>query len=422
MVDGAQVATRPRRLADIIENGLCIGCGLCQSLAGAEYVRLTMTPQGRERPEVYEPLDASMVDRIYDVCPGTRIEGMPEALLDERVTIDPMWGPYLKIVRSFAADPDVRFKGSTGGVLSALTMYLLETRQVDFILHVAASTTQPMRSTAQVSFDRAQVMAAAGSRYGPAAPLVDFNAVLERQRPFAFVGKPCDIGAIRNLARLDARVDRYCKYLLTLVCGGVSELGKSQDILDEFGLKETQVARFSYRGHGNPGPTRIETTDGRVFERTYNEVWDDEAGWKLKFRCKICPDAIGESADLAASDVWPGGAPSGEDAGFNGIIARTRKGLELLEAAVRDGVLVHDQDLTPRDMDHFQPHQMRKKQAVWARLVGLKRAGQLVPAVDRLRIRELARESALSANLCEAWGTLRRAREGRTIEPSTTAE
>ena len=70
-------------------------------------------------------------------------------------------------------------------------------------------------------------------------------------------------------------------------------------------------------------------------------------------RCKVCADAIGESADIAASDVWPGGAPVGEDAGFNGILMRTRRGLELVEAAVADGALTIDQELTPRDMDVF---------------------------------------------------------------------
>jgi coenzyme F420 hydrogenase subunit beta len=202
----------------------------------------------------------------------------------------------------------------------------------------------------------------------------------------------------------------------------VSELGKSQDVLDEFGLDEAELALFRYRGHGNPGPTRVETRDGRAFEKTYNDMWADESGWKLQFRCKICPDAIGESADIVAADVWPGGTPRGEDAGFNGMIVRTRKGLGLLTAAVRDGALILDQDLTPRDMDDFQPHQVRKKRAVWARLAGLRHAGQLVPTIERLRIRDLARPAGLGANLAEARGTRQRVHEGRTTEPPATAE
>jgi coenzyme F420 hydrogenase subunit beta len=114
--------------------------------------------------------------------------------------------------------------------------------------------------------------------------------------------------------------------------------------------------------------------------------------------------------------------PHGEDAGFNGMMVRTRNGLELLTSAVRDGALILDQDLTPRDMDDFQPHQVRKKRAVWARLVGLRHAGQLVPTVERLRIRDVARTVGLGANLAEARGTRQRAHEGRTTEPPAEAE
>ena len=46
-----------------------------------------------------------------------------------------------------------------------------------------------------------------------------------------------------------------------------------------------------------------------------------------------CPDAIGDSADLAALDTWPGGSPVGEDEGFNAAIIRTKKGYDLVHDA-----------------------------------------------------------------------------------------
>jgi coenzyme F420 hydrogenase subunit beta len=151
-------------------------------------------------------------------------------------------------------------------------------------------------------------------------------------------------------------------------------------------------------------------------------MWgEDDSAWSLPFRCKVCPDGIGEAADIAASDTWPGGSPTWEgqadDPGTNGVVARTRAGLELLEAAARDGAIVIEREITPRDMDHYQPHQVDRKHAVWARYVGLKTVEQLVPEVRRLRIEDLARDNDLAANLHEARGTRRRARQGRTKEP-----
>lgn len=415
------------RFYRIAEHGLCIGCGLCQSVAGPDLVRMAKTPEGAERPLIRGALDEATVDRIYDVCPGTRIEGLPEALVDPDAVVDGPWGPYLRIVRAYAADPAVRIKGSTGGVLTALALYLLDSRRAEFILHVAASRTNPTWGERHLSFDRAGVMAAAGSRYGPAAPLLDFREVLDRGRPFAFVGKPCDVAAVRNFARHDERVDELCHFKMVPVCGGFMEPLSMRKFLASLDMTERDLRAFDYRGNGCPGPTRIESRDGRVIEKNYLDMWgEDESAWSLPFRCKVCPDGIGEAADLAASDTWPGGSPTwegqAEDKGVNGILARTRAGLELMEAAARDGAIVIEGDITARDMDDYQPHQVAKKHAVWARYLGLKTTGQLVPDVRRLRIAELAREAGVAANLREARGTRRRARQGRTREPRPRAD
>jgi coenzyme F420 hydrogenase subunit beta len=275
-----------------------------------------------------------------------------------------------------------------------------------------------MRTERRLSFDSVSVQDGAGSRYGPAAPLTDFNALLDRAEPFALIAKPCDIAAVRNLARIDPRVDRYLAYALTFVCGGASDLTKSEEVLREFRIRADQISLFRYRGCGNPGPTRIETNDGRTFELTYQDMWKDEATWRIQPRCKICPDAIGESADLVASDVWPGGSPAGEDAGFNGIIVRTHRGAGLYRAALAAGVIeVEPREVTFRDFDEFQPHQVRKKRAVWARLAGLRAAGRAVPETEGLRLEECARLNTVAQNLREARGARRRVGADSLGEP-----
>ncbi|HBL08387.1 MAG TPA: hypothetical protein DDZ64_04735, partial [Acidimicrobiaceae bacterium] len=200
-----------------------------------------------------------------------------------------------------------------------------------------------------------QVLANTGSRYGPTAPLAGLGAALDRAEPFAIIAKPCDLGAVHRFAATDPRVDRLCVARLALVCGGQSRLGKSQDVLDDLGVGEDELTLFRHRGYGNPGPTRIETSDGRSFEKTYLEMWADEAGWQLETRCKLCPDALGEAADVAAADVWPGGAPTGDDEGFNGIIVRTAAGEALVRDAVLAGALVLGDPISPRQFDDLQP-------------------------------------------------------------------
>jgi coenzyme F420 hydrogenase subunit beta len=409
---------------EVVAAGLCIGCGLCESLAGRDRIQMAMTVDGRERPHVRRPIDRGVWRRIEAACPGTRIAGVPPTSLPAKARVDLVWGPIIRLVEGHAAAPEVRYRGASGGVLTALGQYLLESGRVEAIVHVAASREAPMRSTGQVSFDRVQVLEGAGSRYGPAAPLRDLMAIVDQGRPFALIGKPCDITAARSLARSEPRLASQLRYALAMVCGGASDLQKSRDVLSQFGIEEDDVSLFRYRGYGSPGLNRIQTHHGRDIALTYEQMWEDEAGWRIQSRCKVCPDAIGEVADIVAADMWPNGVPPENDDGFNAVFVRTDAGLELFEAAVAAGVLELGEDVPVRNMDNFQPHQVEKKRAVAARLMGIRAAGGSIPRVRDLRIGRLARRAGWRSALREFRGAFRRARRGSFSEsvPGADAE
>ncbi len=417
-----EAATPKAQLDAIVEQGLCIGCGLCQAVAGEDVVRVVKTASGYLHPVVVGDLEQAQVDRIYEVCPGTRIEGLPQRLIDEDTRIDNVWGPWQRMVRAWAADEEMRYEGATGGVLTALAAYLLDSGRVNFVLHARASASEPSFGDATISRSRADVLAAAGSRYGPTATLIDIDAVLALGEPFAIVGTPCDLSALRNHAEFDPRVDQLVRYWMTMVCGGFGAPETTLAFYRRNGIDPAEVTALRYRGRGCPGPTRVETTGG-VSEHHYLDYWgEDESMWGLPFRCKICPDGIGEGADIAASDTWIGGSPnridSETDPGTNGVIARTRAGAELLAAAAADGALTIEYDIVPDDMSVYQPHQLHKKYAVWARHQGLGDAGRIVPRTARLRIEELAAELPAETGRYQREGTRRRIEAGKATLPT----
>jgi coenzyme F420 hydrogenase subunit beta len=407
---------------DVVSAGLCIGCGLCESLAPSA-IEMIMTSEGRERPHVATELTADAWEQIEAVCPGTQIAGVPRGCVPAGASVDLIWGPFLRLLEAHATDPEVRYRAASGGVLSALARYLLDSGRVQAIVHVAASQQSPMRSTGRVSFDRVQVLDAAGSRYGPAAPLRDLMTLVHQGRPFALIGKPCDVGAARILARREPGLAEQMRYVLSMLCGGASDLEKSRNVLRDFGVDEAQVELFRYRGHGNPGLTYIRATDGREMTRTYDEMWADEAGWRIQPRCKICPDAVGEVADIVAGDMWPGGSPPhGGDDGFNAVFVRTEAGAALFNAAVAAGVLEAGRRIPVRQMDSFQPHQVEKKHAVASRLAGIRAAGGAVPRVRHLRLARLTRQAGWRMAAREFAGAYRRARSGSFSESLSRGE
>ena len=96
---------------------------------------------------------------------------------------------------------------------------------------------------------------------------------------------------------------------------------------------------------------------------------------------------------------------------------RTRRGLELYDAAVEAGALDIKRESGIAEISDLQSHQVRKRRAVWARLKGMAIAGRPVPFVTDLALRECASHNALAENLAEGRGARDRARRGRLGEP-----
>jgi len=408
-----------RCLADLVEQAMCIGCGLCQGLAGGA-IRMARAKSGYLLPEVTGPPAEGDIDAILACCPSRQVRA-PQPEEGARQNHDPVWGAYRRLVHGWAGDAELRFEGASGGVLSALGAFVLASGKVDFVLHARAARDAPAGGEAALSFSRTDILAGAGSRYGPTAILAGIKEVLDLGRPFAVIGKPCDLTALRNFARFDARVDRLVKYWLSLVCGGFMPPEGTNAFLARYGIAPEEVRRLRYRGRGFPGPTRVETWDGRVVEASYYDFWGENYDrWTLPHRCKICPDSIGEAADIVAADPWPGGGPDPEDAhaaGSNVMIVRTGAGEGLVAAAAADGALVLGDESDIDQMNDYQPHQVARKHTAWARLEGLRAEGRLVPETAGLRIEELARRMDEAFNAAQEAGMRARVRAGKASEP-----
>lgn len=404
-----------RTAEEVVENGLCIGCGLCEAIAGRERIRMEMSPAGQMRPAFLAPLDAETQARIVRACPGVLIDGAPPDPGATRVEDDTDFGAMTYLGRGYAGEDEVRFVGASGGTLTALAIFLLETGKVDFILHVGTPNETPLRSVPAISTTRAEVFSRAGSRYGPVATLRDFPRLLDEGQRFALVGKPCEISAARNLAKTDPRVDRLVPYMLTFICGGVPDLASTERIIARHGLVERDVAYLRYRGHGWPGLTRIETKAGQAFEMTYKEAWIDEP-YTMQFRCKICPDSVGLGADISIADPWLPEAPRAEFRdGWSSVIARTRRGSELLDEAVAAGAL-HLESYSMAELRASQNYHVRRRAAVLARLAAMVVTGARIPRFRNLRLWRSAWQSTLIKHIENMLGTIRRLGRGQARE------
>jgi len=377
-------------------------------------VKMQMTDSASLRPVPLDKFEPETEKLLLAVCPGINISPRVQATdansASAPMQIDEVWGAYSAMSYAWAADSQVRFKAATGGVLTALGQHLLATQQVAFIYHVKADPNEPLQSIATISETVDEVLNGCGSRYSPVAPLTGLIAALDRGEPFAVIAKPCDLSAIHNYSSYDTRVEKWITHRLAMVCGGQSTGQKAHEVLAKACMEETNVTLYRHRGYGNPGPTRVESNDGRSLEISYQALWEDESSWGIESRCKLCPDALGEAADIAAADVWPGGSPVGEDEGFNGIISRSSIGDKLIQSAVDADALIIGEEISPAQFNDFQPHQVRKKIVLQARLQGLADAGCPTINAPASRLDALGKRLDANATLKERTGTASRFR------------
>lgn len=86
-----------QRLYQIIEHTMCIGCGICQSIAGPRTIRMELMENGYFRPVVRGEFSHAEMDKIMNICPGTRVEGMPDSEINGQSLFDKVWGVWREI-------------------------------------------------------------------------------------------------------------------------------------------------------------------------------------------------------------------------------------------------------------------------------------------------------------------------------------
>lgn len=394
----------------VVNGQLCAGCGLCASLAPDAITMETVAP-GYARPRQHGPVSEAAERAIAGTCPGSVVRPWPASQ-----PIHPYWGPYRQVATGHATDENVRFQGSSGGALSALAIHALASGLVDRVIHVAPDPDQPTRNLIVCSRTEGEVIAGAGSRYAPSSPLAQIDDALSEGGSMAFIGKPCDVSALRALALHDPRVGRHVPVLLSFFCGGLPSHAGADRVLAAMHVDKNDVVAFRYRGQGWPGKAAAQTRDGAVAEMSYAQSWGDYLSKEIQFRCKICPDAVGGAADVACADAWYGGEsgyPSfDEQDGRSLVMARTEAGQALVASAIAAGAIAIE-PLAIDEIDLMQPAQARRKRAVKARLAALAATLQPAPAMSGVGVDEASRLAAPKEAAKNFFGTVRRILIGR---------
>lgn len=365
----------------VTQHDLCAGCGVCQGLTNDGRIEVKMSEAGYLRPLVNGIITKDEANILSQVCPGLNVKHF-----DEMMEFDDVWGPLKGLYISASSDNVVRSLGSSGGVLSALQIFLLESKEVDYIVGISQAKNDPCDVSLNICKTRDDVIWGIGSRYAPSAPLQRILKFLDAPGRFAFVGKPCDVAALRRYGQFDSRVKIKIPYILSFLCAGVPSKQGTLHIFEKLGVHREDVVSLKYRGDGWPGSVKVTLKNGSIHRMGYKESWGQILSNYIQWRCKICPDGTGEFADISCGDAWhissDGSVDFSEHEGRSLVMIRTDVGRQLFQRCLENNILTNISVASIDYLNKCQFHQSYRRRTLLARYIALKLLGKGFPSYN----------------------------------------
>jgi coenzyme F420 hydrogenase subunit beta len=402
------IVPRIASVADVANWRLCLGCGACAYICPTDNIRLTDVLDEGIRPVVLYPQQCASCHECLKVCPS--YENDHTELHQRKDIVDALWqscGPVLEIWEGHASDPEIRFAGSSGGAITALSLYCLEQVGMHGVLHIGLDPDNPTRNKTRMSHGREDLLRCTGSRYAPASACDRLDLIESAPNPCVFVGQPSEVTALRKGQRLRPELDRNVGLALSFFCAGSPSTRGTIELIKQLGIAERRVKDLRYRGNGWPGKFAVKQTGNELSskELSYSESWGFLQAYR-PYSTHLCPDGTGEDADISCGDPWYREVQPGE-AGSSLVVVRTEKGREIVRRAIEAGYI----KLKPATVDQLldsQRNLINKRKVIWGRLRAFKLFGLPTPKLKGFALFKNWRELPFKEKLHSTLGTARR--------------
>ena len=310
----------------------------------------------------------------------------------------------------------MRRNASSGGVITEICQFLLKSGEVDGVIQTKIDPLFPYRTETVVNYGEEDILGCMGSRYCESNPLYNIFNMIEADKKYAFVGKPCDVSALRLYMEENEFLSQHVKYLISFFCAGVPSEKANLKLLSQLGATDrNKCIKLKYRGNGWPGKTTCLLEDGEENAMTYAESWGSILGRDIRTSCRVCLDGIGELADISCGDAWytdcNGNPDFGEHDGRNLIFARTKKGNIILRRMM-DAECITIQPLNEAvDLYKIQTFQYMRRACMSSMMMALKICGRPIPYYDNLRF--FSKQIPIMLRMRRFLGTLKRIKNGK---------
>ena len=332
----------------VIQRGLCTGCGACQGLCPY---------WGSVEGRTVWYFDCERRDgRCQRFCPRmpTDLDALRKKFFDPE-TILPEIGPFQGLYLVRAADPAIRAGAQHGGAMTALVELALAEGFIDAaVLTRSRGGLEPegvLASTAE------EIRACSGSSFQVPPTLSVLNQALkaDEYKKIGVVGTPCKTLAVYKMMGDPLPENDNHAGNIGMVFGLFCGWGLDWEGLRDLAAKHADPEKVS---HMDIPPSKYHSLELRQEEGTVS-INLDEVLPLVRSGCRYCTDMTAEFADISI-----GGARSADgwdvDKGWNQIIVRSDKGRKLLDIA-RDKGILEFKDVPETGLDKLKGASLGKK-------------------------------------------------------------
>ena len=312
---------------------LCVGCGACEGVCLQNAIEFKLDL----RDYIYKPVvdfdRCTLCMKCVKVCPSINNEFIKPIYRS-------MLGRHIKFFTGFSKNHNIRKNGASGGIITALLLFMLDRKLVDDV--IISKMNRKGRTKSFITNSKETILSAQGSIYFQTFTGKLIKEVLRRNdKRYAIVGLPCQIEAFRRAENLFPSFPaKKCVYL-GLMCNHINVFWYLGYLVKHY-FKENyeDVVEISHRKGAWPGGITLKTAHKSI-HISLDEFWRGfpSLNFCSPLGCLFCADHTNVLADISVGDAWLPEVMKKDKIGTSIIIARSRRGLEVLRKAQKENAI-----------------------------------------------------------------------------------
>jgi len=266
----------------------------------------------------------------------------------------------------YSNDPEVRKAAASGGIVSEILVYLLESGSIDGAMVSRLKIERgDIAGESIIAVDRNEILSSGGSIYSQTSSL-PISEIKSFKGRVAVVGLPCDLRIYNRLSEKDKVLDEKTVLRIGLFCGHNSRKDLIRQVLERKEIVIDEIQRFRFRRGKWRGNVEIllKSGDEIRFPFSHFSIYQNLHFFSQR-KCIFCKDHTAELADVSCGDAWLRHLKN-EPIKHSVFIGRTKRGDDVIRRLTNEGRIAAE-NLSPRHVFASQKRSLIHHKSIRAR-------------------------------------------------------